>query len=66
MTRRKAGLVAAGGGALLGLALAGARLLERRGSVPAALVDLHAIEDLQARFNAAAGAPRLILLLSPT
>jgi hypothetical protein len=30
------------------------------------LIDMQRIEDLQTRFNRDAGAPRLILLLSPT
>ena len=33
---------------------------------PAPLHDLDAVADLKLAFNAAAGAPRLILLLSPT
>ncbi len=37
------------------------------GSAPGVvLTDLHTVADLQARFNADAGTPRLILLLSPT
>jgi hypothetical protein len=30
------------------------------------LTDLHSVAELQARFNADVGTPRLILLLSPT
>jgi hypothetical protein len=30
------------------------------------LTDMHSIEDLRAHFNADAGAPRLVVLLSPT
>jgi hypothetical protein len=30
------------------------------------LTDLHSVNDLQARFNADTGHPRLILLVSPT
>ena len=30
------------------------------------LTDVHAVDELRERFNLAAGAPRLILLLSPT
>ena len=30
------------------------------------LVDLHAVSDLQARFEQDAGKPRLVLLVSPT
>jgi hypothetical protein len=32
----------------------------------ASLVDLRAIEDLRARFNADEGSPRLVLLVAPT
>ena len=31
-----------------------------------ALADMDSMDDLRARFNAAAGSPRLVLLLSPT
>ena len=31
-----------------------------------ALVDMRSMEDLRARFDAGAGSPRLVLLLSPT
>ena len=31
-----------------------------------ALADMRSMEDLRARFNAGAGSPRLVLLLSPT
>jgi hypothetical protein len=31
-----------------------------------ALADLDSMDDLRARFNEAAGSPRLVLLLSPT
>ena len=33
---------------------------------PAALNDLHSVEELQTQFNQDVGRPRLILLLSPT
>ena len=64
--RRRVTALLAGGA--LAVVAAGAVLRERwQASAAAAVVaDLHNIDNLRARFNADAGAPRLILLLSPT
>ncbi len=53
--------------ALLGLVFLGVRLTHPGNARPSAgLTDLTDIEQLQARFNADSGSPRLVLLLSPT
>ena len=45
-------------GAVLGLGFGGGH--------GTTLTDLHSVDDLRARFDADAGSPRLILLVSPT
>ena len=58
------------GGVLAGVAgIAGAAVLRDRSqaaTAAAAVADLRSMDDLRTRFNADAGAPRLVLVLSPT
>ncbi len=52
---------------LVGLFVVKPFLEHPNGNAPGVvLTDLHNVADLQARFNADVGTPRLILLLSPT
>ena len=45
----------------------GGPLVANQGATAAlTLIDLHDVNDLQARFNQDAGKPRLLLLVSPT
>ena len=49
--------------------MAGAAVLRERwqtSAAAAAVADLRSIDDLRGRFNADAGIPRLVLVLSPT
>jgi hypothetical protein len=49
------------------LVAAGLHLLGPRSAPPGVtMADLHGVADLQARFNADGGQPRLVVILSPT
>ena len=49
------------------LVAAGLHFLGPRSAPPGvAMTDLHGVADLQARFNADRGQPRLVVILSPT
>jgi hypothetical protein len=54
--------------ALLALAvlLAGCGGSSRHASTPSALKDLRSVDELRTEFDAHAGEPRLIMLMSPT
>ena len=57
------------GACLLGFVLvaAGLHFLGPRSAPPGVtMADLHGVADLQARFNADRGQPRLVVILSPT
>ena len=52
---------------VFGLVAAGLHFLGPRSAPPGVtMADLHGLADLQARFNADHGQPRLVVILSPT
>ncbi len=55
-----------GGAVALVQSFLGPVLGYRCGEPAKTLADMNSMDDLRARFNKAAGSPRLILLLSPT